>query len=46
VLCTPATPDWRLWAIAAGAAVAVFARRVNPLWLLAAGGAVGAFLLQ
>src|SRR3954468_4852870 len=46
VICTPATPDWRLWAIAAGAAPAVFARRVNPLWLLAAGGAVGAFLLQ
>jgi len=46
VLCTPATPDWRLWAIAAGAAAAVLARRVNPLWLLAAGGAVGAFLLQ
>ncbi len=47
VLCTPATPDWRLWVIAAGAAAAaVFARRVNPLWLLAAGGAVGGFMLQ
>src|SRR5437868_14921370 len=46
VLCTPATPDWRLWLIAASAAAAVFALRVNPLWLLAAGGAVGAFLLQ
>ena len=46
VLCTPATPDWRLWVIAAGAAAAVLALRVNPLWLLAAGGAVGAFLLQ
>jgi chromate transporter len=46
VLCTPATPDWRLWAIAAGAAAAGFARRVNPLWLLGAGGAVGAFLLK
>ena len=46
VLCTPAAPDWRLWAIAAGAATAVLALRVNPLWLLAAGGAAGAFLLQ
>jgi chromate transporter len=46
VLCTPATPDWRLWAIAAGAAIAVFMQRVNPLWLLAAGGAAGAVLLQ
>lgn len=46
VLCTPTTPDWRLWAIAAAAAVAMFARRVNPLWLLAAGGAAGALLLQ
>lgn len=46
VLCTPAAPDWRLWAIAAGAAAAMLALRVNPLWLLAAGGAAGAFLLQ
>ena len=46
VLCTPATPDWRLWVIAAGAATAVFARRVNPLWLLAAGGAAGGLLLS
>jgi len=46
VLCTPATPDWRLWAIAAGAAAAVLARGGNSLWLLAGGGAVGAFLLQ
>ena len=46
VLCTPTTPDWRLWAIAAGAATAMLALRINPLWLLAVGGAAGALLLQ
>jgi chromate transporter len=45
VLCTPATPDWRLWAIAAASATAFLTLKVNPLWILGAGGAVGAFLL-
>jgi len=46
VLCTPATPDWRLWAIAASSAAAVLSLKVNPLWLLAAGGAAGGLLLS
>jgi chromate transporter len=45
VLCTPSTPDWRLWAIAAASATAFLTLKVNPLWILAAGGTVGAFLL-
>jgi chromate transporter len=45
VLCTPATPDWRLWAIAAASATAYLTLKVNPLWILGAGGAIGAFLL-
>jgi len=45
VLCTPATPDWRLWAIAAASATAFLTLKVNPLWILGAGGAAGAFLL-
>jgi chromate transporter len=45
VLCTPETPDWRLWAIAASSATAFLTLKVNPLWILAAGGAIGAFLL-
>lgn len=46
VLCTPATPDWRLWLIAGASAVAMLALKVNPLWLLAAGGAAGGLLLS
>jgi len=46
VLCTPATPDWRLWAIAAASAAAMLSLKVNPLWLLAAGGAAGGLLLS
>lgn len=45
VLCTPSTPDWRLWAIAAASVTAFLALKINPLWILAAGGTVGAFLL-
>ena len=46
VLCTPATPDWRLWAIAAASAAAMLSLKVNPLWLLAVGGAAGGLLLS
>jgi chromate transporter len=46
VLVTPATPDWRLWAIAAASATAVMTLKVNPLWLLGAGGAIGGVLLS
>jgi chromate transporter len=46
VLCTPATPDWRLWAIAAASAAAMLSLKLNPLWLLAAGGAAGGLLLS
>jgi chromate transporter len=46
VLCTPATPDWRLWALAAASVTAFLTLKINPLWILAAGGAVGAFLLK
>ena len=46
VLCTPSTPDWRLWAIAAVSGTVMVMTRLNPLWMLAAGGIAGAFLLQ
>ena len=46
VLCTPSTPDWRLWAIAAASGTAMVMTKLNPLWMLAAGGVAGAFLLQ
>ncbi len=45
VLATPGAPDWRLWLIAAAAAAALAATRINPLWILAAGGALGGVLL-
>lgn len=45
VLCTPSTPDWRLWLLAGASAAASVATKLNPLWILAAGGALGAFLL-
>lgn len=46
VLATPgATPDWRLWLIAAASATAMLATKVNPLWFLAAGGGLGIILL-
>src|SRR5438477_3202837 len=45
VLCTPSTPDWRLWAIAAASAVAFLTVKINPLWILAAGGMIGGALL-
>ena len=45
VLCTPSTPDPRLWAIAAASATVMVMTRLNPLWLLAAGGLVGGLLL-
>jgi chromate transporter len=46
VICTPETPDWRLWAIAAASATALLTLRINPLWILAAGGTVGGLLLS
>ena len=46
VLCTPSTPDWRLWAIAAASAVAFLTLKINPLWILAAGGSIGGLLLS
>ena len=46
VIVTPATPDWRLWAIAVASATAVMTLKVNPLWLLGAGGAIGGMLLS
>ena len=45
VICTPETPDWRLWTIAAASATAFLTLKINPLWILAAGGTAGAFLL-
>ena len=45
VICTPSTPDWRLWAIAGATVAASATTKLNPLWILAAGGTVGAFLL-
>jgi chromate transporter len=46
VLATPdATPDWRLWLIAAATAAGILATKINPLWFLAAGGVAGAILL-
>ncbi|HUQ75775.1 MAG TPA: chromate transporter [Burkholderiales bacterium] len=45
VLCTPSTPDWRLWAIAAASATASLMTKLNPLWILGAGGTVGGVLL-
>jgi chromate transporter len=46
VIATPdATPDWRLWLIAAATAAGVLATKLNPLWFLAAGGALGGLLL-
>ena len=45
VLCTPSTPDPRLWAIAAASATVMIMTKINPLWMLAAGGVVGGFLL-
>ncbi len=47
VIATPAaTPDWRLWLIAAASAAAMLATKFNPLWFLAAGGALGVILLS
>jgi chromate transporter len=46
VLCTPSTPDPRLWAIAAASATVMVMTRLNPLWLLAAGGVVGGLLMR
>ncbi len=47
VLATPdATPDWRLWLIAALTAIGILVTSVNPLWFLAAGGVIGGFLLS
>ena len=46
VLCTPSTPDWRLWAIAAVSGTVMVMTKLNPLWMLAAGGIAGAVLLQ
>jgi chromate transporter len=46
VLATPdATPDWRLWVIAAATAAGVLLTTMNPLWFLAAGGVLGGLLL-
>jgi chromate transporter len=46
VLCTPSTPDWRLWTIAAASATAFLTLKINPLWILAAGGSIGGLLLS
>ncbi len=46
VIVTPdATPDWRLWLIAAATAAATVLSKVNPLWFLGAGGVLGGALL-
>jgi chromate transporter len=46
VIATPdATPDWRLWLIAAATTAGVLVTKANPLWFLAAGGALGGLLL-
>ena len=45
VLCTPSTPDPRLWAIAAASATVMVMTRINPLWMLGVGGLVGGLLL-
>ena len=45
VLCTPSTPDWRLWAIAAASGTTLVLTKLNPLWILAVGGVAGGFLL-
>jgi chromate transporter len=46
VIATPdATPDWRLWLIAAASATAMLMSKLNPLLILAAGGAIGAAVL-
>ena len=45
VLCTPSTPDPRLWAMAAASATVMVMTRINPLWLLGVGGLVGGLLL-
>jgi predicted methyltransferase len=45
VLCTPSTPDPRLWAIAAASATVMVMTRINPLWLLGVGGLAGGLLL-
>jgi chromate transporter len=41
VLCTPSTPDPRLWAIAAASATVMVMTKINPLWMLGVGGLVG-----
>jgi chromate transporter len=47
VIATPdATPDWRLWLIAAASAATVLATRLNPLWMIAGGAVMGALLLS
>lgn len=46
ILATPASPDWRMWVIAAASASATVRWvRLNPLWILALGGALGPLLL-
>ena len=45
VLCTPSTPDLRLWAIAAASATVMVMTKLNPLWILGVGGLVGGLLL-
>lgn len=45
VLCTPGTPDWRMWLIASASAFALAVTNLNPLWILAAGGVAGGALL-
>ena len=45
VIATPASPDWRLWLIAASSAAAMLLVNANPLWMLAGGGLLGAVLL-
>jgi len=45
VLCTPSTPDPRLWAIAAVSATVMVMTKINPLWMLGVGGLVGGLLL-
>jgi len=45
IIATPGSPDWRLWLIAGGTAVAMIATKLNPLWIMAAGGVAGGLLL-
>ena len=46
VLAASAEGGWRVWLIAAVAAVASLATKLNPLWVVGGGGLMGALLLS